>query len=336
MNMASLTKLLAPSTSQGNPRPIDLRRDLNPIADLMERCFADTLDPDGLRYLQHMRAAARHPGYASWRRIAADGAPLPVSGYVWEEAGALVGNLTLIPYYTLRTRYYLIANVAVHPDYRRRGIATHLTNAALEHARQRGAQSVWLHVRQENVGASLLYRRAGFEERARRSTWYLEPKVSSEAVAPGILPEAAHPRLRVQARPSADWRWQRPWLEGRYPETLNWHLSLKLNALQPGLWGFFYRFLNDLQVRQWSARRGSQLIGVLAWQAMPSYADSLWLAAPPHSEDIAASCLLEHLRRHPVKRKPVALDYPAGRAAQAIQDAGFHLHQTLIWMSLKL
>ena len=334
--MASLTKLLAPSKSPGNPRPIDLRRDLNPIADLIERCFSDTLDPDGLRYLQHMRAAARNPGYATWRRIAADGTSIPISGYVWEEAGTVVGNLTLIPYYTLRTRYYLIANVAVHPDYRRKGIATRLTNAALEHACQRGAQSVWLHVRQENEGAVRLYRLAGFIEQARRSTWHFEPPPSAAVVTPGILPQETHPDVRVQKRRATDWRCQRQWLVSSYPKTLSWHLSLKLNALRPDLWGFFYRFFSDFQVRHWSARRGNQLLGVLAWQAMPSYADSLWLAAPSQSEDLAGRCLLEHIRRHPVQRRPLALDYPAGRASQAIQDAGFHLHQTLIWMSLKL
>ncbi len=334
--MASLTKLLAPATTQKNPRPIDLRRDLNAVADLMERCFSDTLDPDGLRYLKQMRAAARNPGYARWARIGADGASIPVSGYVWEEAGALVGNLTLIPYYTLKARYYLIANVAVHPDFRRKGIASRMTSVALEHARQRGAQSVWLHVRQENEGAVRLYRLAGFVEQARRSTWHLEPPGSGEAVAPGILPGVAHPEVRVQERRSPDWRYQRQWLVDRYPKTLSWHLSLKLNALRPDLWGFFHRFMNDLQVRQWSAYRGKQLVGVLAWQAMPSYADSLWLAAPSQSEDLAARCLLEHIRRHMVQRRPLALDYPAGRATQAIQDAGFHLHQTLIWMSLKL
>jgi ribosomal protein S18 acetylase RimI-like enzyme len=334
--MASLTKLLASSSARGNPRPIDLRRDLNHVADLMESCFADTLDPDGQRYLQQMRSAAKKPGYASWASMAAEGTSVPVSGYVWEEEGQIVGNLTLIPFYTLTARYFLIANVAVRPDLRRKGIATSMTMKAIEHARQRGAQAVWLHVREENEGAVRLYRTAGFQEQARRSTWLWEPSSANQPLAPGIMPEGVHPKVSVQERRSADWRSQRLWLVQRYPKELCWHLSLKINALRPDLWGFLNRFLNDLQVRQWSAWHAGQLVGVLAWQSMSAYADSLWLAASPQYEELAAGALLAHARQRSAQHRPLSLDYPAGRASQAIQSAGLHLHQTLIWMSLPL
>jgi len=337
IDMTALTKLLASESSQGGPRPIDLRRDLNRVANLMELCFADTLDADGYRYLQQMRSAAKNPGYLRWANLAAEGGSIPVSGYVWEEAGEIIGNLTLIPYYNLRKRFFLVANVAVHPDSRRKGIATSLTDKAIEHARQRGAQAVWLQVRDDNEGAIRLYRTTGFVERARRSTWLWEPSDSAEPVTPAIVGGVPQPAgIGVGKRHPADWRLQRHWLPRLYPGELTWHLSLKLSALRPDLWGFLYRFLNDFQVRQWSARRDNQLVGVLAWQSMPSYADSLWLAASPEHEAAAAHALLAHVRSRLRWHRPLALDYPAGRASQAIQDAGFHLHQTLIWMSLAL
>jgi len=300
----------------------------------MEHCFADTLDPDGQRYLQQMRSAARNPGYLRWANMAVEGASIPISGYVWEEAGEIVGNLTLIPYYNLSKRYFLVANVAVHPDFRRKGIATSLTSKAIEHARQRGAQAVWLQVRDDNEGAVRLYRTNGFVERARRSTWMWDPAKDEAPVAPGVVASDDAPaEISVQGRRSIDWRLQRRWLEQAYPAELTWHLSLKLSTLRPDLWGFLHRFLNDVQVRQWSARYKNQVLGVLAWQSMPSYADSLWLAVSPEHEEDASRILLAHVRRRPPWQRPLALDYPAGSLSESIQEAGFHLHQTLIWMS---
>jgi len=329
--MASLTKMLASSSPSGKLRPIDIHRDLNSVADLMERSFSETLDPDGQRYLQQMRSAANNPSFLRWAGVVAEGTRVPFSGYVWEEDGKVVGNLTLIPYYTLGLRYVLVANVAVHSDYRRKGIATSLTLKAIEHARGRGAQAIWLHVREENEGAIRLYRSLGFGERARRATW-----VADEEWPSGGMEAAITPELSVQPRRGSDWHFQCHWLEKLYPAELKWHLSLKLSALRPDLWGFVVRFLNDMHVRQWSARRNEQLAGVLTWQLMPAYADSLWLATKPEFEESVAAALLTHARGHLHSHRPLSLDYPAGRASQAIQAAGFHLHQTLIWMSMDL
>jgi ribosomal protein S18 acetylase RimI-like enzyme len=335
--MASLTKLLASSSEQGKLRPIDVRHDLNQIADLMEHCFADTLDPDGQRYLQQMRAAANNPSYLRWTTMMSEGGTVPVTGYVWEEAGQIVGNLTLIPYYSLGRRYFLVANVAVQPEYRRKGIATSLTMKAIEHARQRGAQAVWLHVRADNEGAFHMYRTLGFIERARRTTWIYDTISQRDVIVPGTRVEApSYPGISIQGRRSGDWRQQRAWLEKIYPAELSWHLSLKYKALSPGLWGFLKRFLNDIQVRQWSAWRRNQLLGVLAWQSMLGYADSLWLATTPEYEESVVGMLLHHARTHLSSRRPLSLDFPAGRAGPEIQVAGFRIHQTLIWMSMNL
>ena len=102
-----------------NLRPLEIRRDLRAVADLVELCFAETLDADGRRYIHQIRAAAENPrtlGLVS--RVSSS-----LSGYVWEENGRIVGNLSLLPVVAMKRQSYLIANVVVHPDYRRRGIA---------------------------------------------------------------------------------------------------------------------------------------------------------------------------------------------------------------------
>jgi ribosomal protein S18 acetylase RimI-like enzyme len=50
----------------------------------------------------------------------------------------------------------------VHQDYRRRGLGTDLTRAAIEHARRQGRARLWLTVAPENAAAIQVYRKAGF------------------------------------------------------------------------------------------------------------------------------------------------------------------------------
>ena len=151
-------------------RSIRLPGDLHAIADLVELCFEATLDDDGRRFIRQMRRAASqrvsYPGMG--------GLLPPVKGYVWVEAGRIVGNINLIPARIQSQRAYLIANVAVHPDFRRRGIARTLTEAALAFAEARGVRLTALQVDVENLDALSLYRAYGFEETARRTLWHTD------------------------------------------------------------------------------------------------------------------------------------------------------------------
>lgn len=336
--MSTITKSLSSHQSAGHLRTFDVNHDLGRVADLVEQCFADTLDQDGQRYLQQMRSAARNPSYLRWASMVAERTAMPLSGYVWEEAGQIIGNLTLIPHISSGRRIYLIANVAVHPQFRRQGIAVKLTERAIQHARERGAQMVWLHVRAENQVAIHLYQSLGFLEKAGRTTWYLDRQNLMGNNLDGELLEQIrkYSHIRFVPRHPTDWRLQRTWLRQGYPKEIAWHLSLRLIALQPGLWGFLYRTLNSMWLRHWSAYQDQRLLGVLSWQPSHTYADHLWLAASASTEAEAITALLLYARQQLSSRKPLSLDYPAGLAEDAIQQAGFRAHQILIWMSINL
>lgn len=335
--MTAITNLVSAPHPSDHLRQFDPGRDLARVADLVEMCFADSLDQDGRNYLRRMRLAAQRGGYLGLPRPLISRSGLPLSGFVWEEAGRLVGNLTLIPFTGRGFRYYLIANVAVHPDYRRRGIARGMTTAAIEYIRLRGAHAAWLHVRQENQPAQVLYSSQGFVERTRRTSWVYD---FTSTLTPANRPDpfglpGSRFQVRVSQRTNRDWLTQKNWLDRLYPDAFAWHFSLKKESLRPGLWGFIYRMANDLRILHWAVRADNRLLAVLTWQASLGYTDHLWLAASDEAEGGAIQPLLEQACRQLAHNRPLSLEYPAGRAATAIQAAGFHEHQTLVWMERK-
>lgn len=311
------------SIRTGHVRPFDIRRDLNPVADLVEMCFAETLDEDGQRYLRQMRDAARNPTFLRWAGSADTGAA-PMAGFVWIEDGRLVGNLSIIPFTVSRQKYFLIANVAVHPEYRRRGIARALTVEAREYSIRKKVYTTWLHVREENQAARSLYESEGFVERARRTTWHSLPGQITTVHPP--------PGLQLTARRASTWRQQEQWLYRIYPPELTWQLPLQIGAMKPGLLEMIAPWLSLSSVRHWAAYRGEDLLGVVSYQPMDSYADTLWLAAPEIFDTDAVGALLSFARRKLPGKRPLGVDFTAHLGDEAFRKAGFWVHQTLVWM----
>lgn len=67
-------------------------------------------------------------------------------------------------------------NVAVHPDFRRKGIAEALVNALVENLQRMGSHCLTLEVRASNVPAIALYEKLGFSEIGRRKNYYRNPR----------------------------------------------------------------------------------------------------------------------------------------------------------------
>ena len=302
-----------------NLRPLEIRRDLRAVADLVELCFAETLDADGRRYIHQIRAAAENPrtlGLVS--RVSSS-----LSGYVWEEDGRIVGNLNLLPVVAMKRQSYLIANVVVHPDYRRRGIARSLTEAAISFICKRGISSAWLQVNEKNPGAEQLYLNFGFVERTRRTVWHSTQEAANKKLSADIS---------ISTRKVRDWQLQSQWLDRLYPEEVRWHLVLKPKLLKPGLSGIFNRLFSERRFHQWAAHKGNHLIGTVSWQSSYTQADWLWLATTPQHQDLAICSLLPHAKRSLSRHRTLAVNFPAGEAVQAFENSGFQSHQTLIWM----
>ena len=81
-------------------------------------------------------------------------------GFFWEENGRLVG--TIVIQRQNDTDTWMIGNVGVLPEYRRRGIARKLVEASLDAIREHGGEIALLDVIAANVPAYRLYEEMGF------------------------------------------------------------------------------------------------------------------------------------------------------------------------------
>jgi GNAT superfamily N-acetyltransferase len=320
--MSSIT-ISAKTAEHPQMRAMNVFRDLPAVADLIEKCFANTMDGDGQRYIADMRRASLDDNFLRWTSHMAETASLPLTGFVWEESGSVVGNASLIPFRDKGKRIYLIANIAVHPDYRRRGIARILTQRAMQYGWDKKASALWLHVRDDNPGAIQLYSELGFQEIARRTNWTAKPDIH--------LPKP-DTDIQIVQRSAHFWPQQRDWLRRLNPDLLGWYHTLNLNSLRPGLANWLYLMLIDMNIRQWAAVRDDQLLAALSWAPNGGRSESLLAATGERSEPEALMHLLLHARRVLANQSVLSLEYPAAEMTDAFIAAGFKERRTLLWM----
>jgi GNAT superfamily N-acetyltransferase len=323
-----MTVIATPSlTETPQLRQLNILRDLPGVADLVEKCFSNTMDEEGRRYIQQMRRAGQDNAFLRWASNAVESVSMPLSGYVWEENGEIIGNVSLIPHRHEKKKYYLIANVAVLPEHRRRGIGRALTMAAIHHARRRNGDQIWLHVRDDNPGAIALYIDLGFQELARRTLWQAKP--DPNASTNGLA-------IDLSKRSSRDWFHQENWLNRLYPDLLTWYQPMPWRSLRPGLVPALWRFIMEEEIHHWVARiEDGVSSALLSYQAVPGQNGRMWAAVPPQGSERALTALLLHARRTLTWQRTLGLDFPAGEYCPAIEAAGFHPHRTLLWMKLQ-
>jgi ribosomal-protein-alanine N-acetyltransferase len=69
-----------------------------------------------------------------------------------------------------------ILNLAVHPDFRRQGVAAFLMKDALNILKEKGCRFFYLEVRVSNLVAKTFYERLGFSVVAFRKRYYVSPE----------------------------------------------------------------------------------------------------------------------------------------------------------------
>ena len=130
----------------------EMARDHVPqVAELEKLCFQDPWSEKSIATeLEHV--------YSLWYVALEDD---KVIGYVGSQTSA--GETDMM-------------NIAVHPHYRRRGIAESLVECLITELKNRGSICLMLEVRASNEPAKSLYEKLGFRQVGRRPNYYRNPK----------------------------------------------------------------------------------------------------------------------------------------------------------------
>lgn len=310
-----------------------LIRDLSQIADLVEMGFADRIDASGRAAIREMKLVGRL-GPLLWLLALVDrvlGLDLG-SGYVWRAGDRVVGNVSVYqggrhPYLG---RGSLIANVVVHPDYRRRGIARTLMQASLELIRHHGGRWVSLQVEADNTAALDLYTDMGFTRFETLEHWE-----SGRAIVP--LPPGdmrlwdVHPRQPAEIPAESALIFERA-----RPGAMSWTRTLTAADIQMGMFGGLVSAGGPERWMLVPAFAPDQLVGVLWVQRSTLEKPRLTLFLDPQLEDRAArQALLRHalnltyLRGRPVRIETVG-DDPA--VEDLLTQSGFRRVRSLVQM----
>jgi len=90
---------------------------------------------------------------------------------VSETQGDVSGFVKLIEFKSGSRKYGCILWIAVHPSYRRRGIALRLTNAGIDYLKNDGSQAVFASTQTRNKAAQATLGKAGFRRVGFLSLW---------------------------------------------------------------------------------------------------------------------------------------------------------------------
>jgi ribosomal protein S18 acetylase RimI-like enzyme len=303
-------------------RPIDPRRDMRQVATLIETAFGENLDRAGRRMLRWMRTLGR-AGWVGW--LLGYWLLPPAArprGFVWERDGRIVGNASLLPVEGYPGRWVL-ANVAVHPDFRRQGIARSLVQESLEWMERRTHRTLLLQVSHENKGARKLYTDLRFETLITRTVWVR----SSREPAPQV------PMFKtVRRREPSEWRRQWDLAKRLHPEGVIWPFPTVASLFRPRgpslWWGWDNR-------RHWLWEESGRLLGSLtARQSMDVRLWDVILVVEPEAWGRVEVGLLGRALASPLLHRRLArLEYPADVAVDVLRSLGFEPRRTLTWMA---
>ena len=314
----------ARSTRRGIRR-FDARRDLSALADLIELGFAENLDRSGRQMVQGLRTLGKLGWIGGWlSRWLLPPAANP-KGYVWEANGVVQGNASMLPVTGYPSRW-VMANVVVLPEQRRKGIARALVTQSIDDARKHGAREIILQVDQDNEGAMALYQSLDFSASPPRTTW--TGRIASLNLTPGNPPN-------VRRRAQGEWRDQWRLAQTLHPEGLVWPF--------PPSPGYF-------REQSWSQRLGLRIDRHWVWSDSERLAGSVSLRWGLETGTLRLILLVDHPQRGIIEGElitaaarqlgqtnaSIVLDYPSGVAESILNQVGLTERRQLVWMHLKL
>ncbi len=332
--MAGIT--LSAGHTRSGPRPLDLRRDLKQVADLIEEAFGPELDAAGRAALRELRVTARLGPLLNFIAPSGQGVNDILNGFVWVEDGKVVGNVTVqrIPQFQGR---FIIANVAVKEAYRGRGIATELMRLTMNYIAEQGGVWAILQVREDNDTARGMYQRLGFADLM--TEYRLRLPILLEAPSLPLPPGG-----ELQPLFERDWRAVRFLLRRSLPKEARWWHPTRSaafrNSTSPGFQRRLGRWFGFGHRVRWGLFLGSELMGVLDVDVFHFNEHRIDLLLYPDLRETWSPPLLAHALRylHRFPSRPVTatlFDYQLP-ALEALYAFGFQPFVTLVNMRKRI
>ena len=326
-------------------RPLDAGRDLTAVAVLIADAFRDDMDPAGERAIRDMRATGRWSFLFGWMdRLAPPGEGM-APGFVWVEDDRIVGNISVRRGGPLR-RGWMVGNVAVAHEWRRRGIARSLMQAAVDLARQNGGEWVALLVRSDSAAARSLYESLAFDALGETIQYR---RTHPAHVGAGLAP-APDSGIRGPALPGEEHMRRGAARDGErlyqlaqvaIPEELRWAEPLRRDDFLIGWDRSFANWLTGRRDAWWVIESGAGMPGAAHIVLPPAPREGrLWVGvAPGHQgqfEERLVRAALFSVEND--ARSAIFTSAPAAQVAvrAALEAAGFEVYRRLTHMRLKL
>lgn len=316
-------------------RPFDLGRDLRPVAELIADSFTHELDPRGQAALREMRIMSHLSGLIRLLSRSTGEFDDVFNGFVWVEDGRIVGNTTVQRADKYGNRWQ-IANVAVSPRYRGRGIARRLMARSLEYIEESGGRWAVLQVYDHNQVARTLYDHLGFEGVGGTVDLRLER----------VLP-VEKPEKRAGFHGFGVHQWQALFelATNQLNAQAQWWRSLRRSDFQVPVEDQFGEWLWQTLGRRRVYRRcfqstrrfeAAMIVTAERWRGLHQV--ELWARTECYGEFECyliqwALATLQDYPRRPVK---IALSADHAAALEACQEFGFRRQQTLLTLRCKV
>ena len=226
--------------SRDGPRPVNLRKDVRQILSLLDLSFGPLVDSQGRRLISD-RVSLSYSSPFIQRLGLTGGVPIP--GFVWEEEGRIIGNVSLLE--SKIPGRYLVANVVIHPEHRRRGLATSLMQETINYIILRSGDTVMLQVEDQNEPALCLYESLNFHKLGTMRHW--ESKTSQIRILP--LDSRHSPQIRELR--SHEWLAAFHLDKASLEPDLNWPLPPQPDKYKSGLMHWFTNIFNGLKMESW-------------------------------------------------------------------------------------
>lgn len=314
---------------------MNLRRDVPQVLALLNLVFSASLGRRG----RHLRGAslAQHSWLTLQLRHLVQGI---VPGFVWQESGTIVGNVSLLT--TGMEGRFLVANVAVHPDFRRQGIGRMLMEAVLDYVDERGANEVLLQVKHDNHPAINLYKVLGFDIVGSVTSWYGS---TGKAHSLPVATDAHRPDVAGETyiRPLRNHEWHDAWELDRLSvePDLNWPEPLARDAYRNTLWRHLNNLMSGRRAETWVAEKGGDAMAGLA-TILSEWGRSHTLSLrvrPERRGEIERPLLAKLLRRlRYLPNRSIRMDHPADDETtnRLLRDADLRARRTLTTMRMGL